>query len=60
MAKRRLENVSNRLNKRFKMSEEGVSFIDMIETSTFGMIPRKNIFNWYKTSTDTLNNKNNK
>ena len=45
---------------RFKMSEEGVSFIDMIETFNFWNGTSEEHFNWYKTSTDTLNNKNNK
>lgn len=45
---------------RFKMSEEGVSFIDMIETFNFWNDTSEEHFNWYKTSTDTLNNKNNK
>lgn len=42
---------------RFKMSEEGVSFIDMIETFNFWNDTSEEHFNWYKTSTDTLNNK---
>ena len=45
---------------RFKMSEEGVSFIDMVETFNFWNDTSEEHFNWYETSIDTLNNKNNK
>lgn len=54
-----MELFSIRIQRTFQLVST-VSFIDMIETFNFWNDTSEEHFNWYKTSTDTLNNKNNK